>query len=78
MSVRKRGGRAHKEGRRVGRGVALGVLLLIVGLVLGGAAALRLADQLLVRRVFNTGTQDDRGDRDGSCRDDARELRHGN
>ncbi|HEY8200190.1 MAG TPA: hypothetical protein VII47_02450 [Actinomycetota bacterium] len=54
MSVRKRGGRARKEGRRVGRGIALAALLLILGLVLGGAAALKLADQPFVQRVFNT------------------------
>jgi hypothetical protein len=54
MSVRKRGGRARREGRRVGRGIALAALLLIVGLVLGGAAALKLADQPFVQRVFNT------------------------
>ena len=54
MSVRKRGGQPRKEGRRVGRGIALAALLLIVGLVLGGAAALKLADQPFVQRVFNT------------------------
>jgi hypothetical protein len=54
MSVGKRGVRARKEGRGVGGGIALAALLLIVGLVLGGVAALKLGDQPFVRRVFNT------------------------
>jgi hypothetical protein len=41
-------------GRRgAGRTVALAALLLVVGLVLGGAAGLKLADQPVVRRVLN-------------------------
>jgi hypothetical protein len=54
VSATKRVRGTGKERRRVGRGVALAALLLIVGLVAGGAAALKLADQPLVRRVFNT------------------------
>lgn len=53
---KNRGTRKGQRGvgrRGVGRTVALAALLLVVGLVLGGAAGLTLADQPVVQRVFN-------------------------
>ena len=58
MSTTRRSRSARRGERRAGRQgagrtVALAVLLLIVGLVLGGAAGLELADQPVVQRVLN-------------------------
>jgi hypothetical protein len=50
---RVRGGERGGGRRGAGRTVALAALLLIVGLVLGGAAGLKLADQPVVQRVLN-------------------------
>lgn len=53
MSAKRRGGRARTGKPGVGRRIALAALILIVGLVLGAASGLKLADQPVVRRVLN-------------------------
>jgi hypothetical protein len=57
---RIRSARRGKQGvgrRGAGRTVALAALLLVVGLVLGGVAGLKLADQPVVQRVLNRATK---------------------